>query len=57
VAILDRRGGVLRVVVRRSGNDFVYETDNVERMVQKTNELAAAKEKYRWLVDGKVRIA
>jgi hypothetical protein len=48
---------VLRVVVRRSGNDFVYETDNVERMVQKTNELAAAKEKYRWLVDGKVRIA
>lgn len=54
VAELDRRGNLFRVAIKKRGEQYVYETDNVERMVQKTNELAAAKEKYQWKVDGKV---
>jgi hypothetical protein len=40
---IERENGLLRVTVRRKGEEYVYETDNFERMSQKVNDLSSSK--------------
>lgn len=51
---LEKDGGVLRLRMGRNGSEYVYETDNVERMMQRAEEYFHAKEKYSWHVNRQV---
>lgn len=51
---LEKEGGVLRLRMGKGGSEYVYETDNVERMLQRAEEYFHAKEKYSWHVNQQV---
>jgi hypothetical protein len=40
---IERENELLRVTVNRKGDEYVYETDNFERMSQKVNDLSSSK--------------
>lgn len=56
VVNIERRGKHCKVTVRGRASEYIYETDNLERMMQKINKLAASKDKYRWQLEGRVSI-
>lgn len=51
---VEKDGGVLRLRMGKNGSEYVYETDNVERMMQRAEEYFHAKEKYKWHINQQV---
>ena len=51
---VEKEGGVLRLRMGKNGGEYVYETDNVERMMQRAEEYFHAKEKYKWHINQQV---
>jgi ribosomal protein L30/L7E len=53
---LEKEEDLFRLRLNRKGESFVYESDNIERMLQKINEYVNSKDKYKWHVNNRVRL-